>query len=856
MRVHKPDDVEVVLRSYVDLAGRRVLSVGVVSSFALHSQAALPPREQSEVWPLAIEVIGDTAALDEGWAKVRGEFFVYGSAYAPRHGAEQPISVRAQIGSVQKQLAVYGQRTLSAFGPSQPAPFWKMPLIPQNAYGGQGHEMNPLGKGYVQVDDDGDEPVAWQLPNLENPDELIASRRDRPDPAGFWALSAEDSRRMRHFGSVDERWLKTRWPHLPLDTDPGYFQAAPEDQQAPGLWRGDEPFSLYNLHPVISLIEGKLPGISVRVLAGRRNRQGEFAISLATAAPETVWLFPDQLRGLMLHRAVFEVDQVDGDDIAELYAELEPMSAPAPSMDTLKSRMLACIAAADEPDDLDDLALEQTQENSAEPTSALATTASPKSDQVTRELDALEQWQDLPAAQDLPFQSSSLVHPPMTPKLEPQAAAELAALKSMIEQSKHTIQSAFKNTSMTEKQLLEILFNQPDAPPIPDVFAKAPNGITGVLDDLQADIEKLFVSDSEISAAVQREALAVPVEREPEPKAEQSLVATPEMRQTVADMHARGESLAELDLSATDLSEMDLRGADFSGATLTEVNFTHAQLERCKFDGAILSGAVFAGATLRFASFKGVSAGNSNFEGAWLDSAVLFESDFSDSNFSRASLLSATLRASVFSGAQMVGINATDAIADEALFDEADLSGANFSSARLKSTQFSNASMAGVNLAKCIGPRLDLSGAKLAAAILSGAYLENCTANDSSDFSKAILREAVLTGCNWHGANLEGADLCETSLDGADFMGANLRNAKMIRAVARSVCLDKADLTGLNATSTNFFEGGFRGAKISETLFSGANLFAADFSDAVIDSVALDGANIERTILKLRNKPA
>lgn len=853
MRIHKPDDVEVVLRSYVDLAGRRVLSVGIVSSFALHPDAAIGPREQSEVWPLATAAIGDAAPLDEGWAKLRAEFFVYGAAYMPRGRIEQPISVRAQLGSLQKQLAVYGDRTLSAIGPSDPAPFWKMPLTPQNAFGGQGHDMNPLGKGDLQAKGnggDGDGAPPWPLPNIEDPDQLVISRADRPDPAGFWALSADDSRRMRHFGTVDERWLKTRWPHLPLDTDSGYFQAALQDQQASGFWRGDEPFALYNLHPVFSVLEGKLPGLAARVLAAKPDSQGDLLVSVAKAVPETVWFFPDHLKGLILHRAVFEVDELDADDIAELYTELEPMSAPAPSMDTLKARLLVAIAAADQPDGLLDFELETEPES--EPTSEeLHASSTLSASELTQPLDALEQWQDVPASQELPLKSASLV-PPMTPKIDPQSAAELAALKSMIERSKQTIQSAFQNTSMTEKDLLEMLFNQPDAPDMPDVFAKAPNGITGVLDDLQADIEKLFISDAQINAIVEQEALEVPAEPEPVPEPEP--VVTTEMRQTVVEMHGRGESLADLDLSATDLSGLDLSGADFTGATLAEVSFAGAELERCKFDNAILSGAVFAGAMLQYASFKSVSAGQSSFEGAKLDSAVLFESDFSGSNFSRASLASATLRASVFSGAQMGGVNAANAVADEAVFDEANLDGADLSSARLKSTQFSNASMIGANLSKCIAPRVDLSGAQLSGANLAGAYLEDCTASETTDLSKAILRDAILTSCNWHGVNLEGADLCEASMDQADLMGANLRNAKMIRAVARGACLDKADLTGMDASAANLFEAGLRGAKIKETLFSAANLFAADFSDAVIDSVDLEGANIERTIIKLRNK--
>lgn len=832
MRIHKPDTAEVVLRSYVDLAERRVLSVGVVHSFDLHPDAALAPRETSEVWPLVSAAIGEIAPLDEGWAKMKSEYFVYGSAYMPKSGATQPISVKASLGSVQKQLAIYGNRDWTLTGKvGEPEPFWQISLTPEKAFGGKSNSIQP--------------PIS--LPNIEDSNQLITSITDRPEPAGFWALSSEDPRRMRYFGTVDEQWLNKRWPHFPLDTHPNYFQAAPTDQQSASFWRSDEAFALVNLHPVYPLIEGALPGLSARILIATKETKEGFTMTESRSVPETVWFFPDHLKALVLHRAVFEVADIDGDDVAELYVEIEPKSNAPSSFESLKTRMLAAIAAADSPTQADDWSLDVSQAHMQDETTS---TASPDINEAMHQLESLEKWVQTPSTQELSIQKSSSVIP-MTPLLDPQTAAELASIKTMIEQSKQTVAAAFKNTNMTEKDLLEILFNQPDAPGIPSIFSDSPNSITQVLDELQADVEKLYLSDAEMNqAALEGDADAV---RPPESAEEVSMPADTQMRQTVMDMHAQGESFEGMDLSGTDLSGLDLSGADFSGVSLSEANFSQAQLERCKFDGAILSSAVFAGAMLRNASFKDVSAGQAKFQQANLDSAVLFDSDFSGSDFSQASLVSATLRQSVFSGARMFDIDASDAVADEAVFDEVDLAGANFSGARLKSTQFSNAQMPKANLSRCIGPRLDLSGANLSEANLTGAFLDNCIATKSTNLRNAVLREAVLTSCNWHGVNLEGADLNEASMDKADLMGANLRHVSMIRSVARGACLDKSDLTGLNATGANFFEGGFRGTTLSSSLFNSANLFAADFSDAKIDSLNLEGANIERTIIKFRN---
>lgn len=848
MRIHKPETAEVVLRSYVDLADRRVLSVGIIRSFELHPDAALATRDTSEVWPLATEVIGDVAPLDEGWAKMKSEFFVYGSAYMPKSVAQQPISAKASLGPIQKQLAIYGDRDWTPLGtPGHPEPFWKMPLVPERAYGGKIDHQEPLGKGSVDSEIDTSGVTIDFIPNIEHPRHLIQSRSDRSVPAGFWALSSEDPRRMKHFGTVNEKWLKTRWPHFPLDTHPDYFQSAPADQQSASFWEGNEAFTLVNLHPVFPLIEGTLPEQTARILIAKQVGEDNLTIVESRSVLETVWFFPDRLKGLTLHRAVFEVESIDGDDVTELYVEFEKKSNSPSAFETLRRRMLSVIAAADMPD--------QEQYWSADDASTsnedrIPNAATPEVDQAMEKLEYLEKWKELPAAEKLPVQKSTSVIP-MTPFLDPQTAAELASIKSMIEQSKQTVAAAFKNTSMTEKDLLEILFNQPDAPGMPSIFSDSPNSITQVLDELQSDVEKLYLSDAEMNqAALEGNA------EDAKPPASPEEIAAPtemEMRQTVMDMHAQGESFEGMDLSGTDLSGLNLNGADFTGVSLAEANFSNAQLERCKFDGAILSSAVFAGAMLRSASFKDVSAGQTNFRNANLESAVLFASDFSGSDFSQATLTSATLRQSVFSGAHMADLKASDTIADEAIFDEVDLTGCDFSGARLKSTQFTNASMNNANLSRCIAPRLDVSGADLSGANLTAAYLESCIATKSTNLSQAMLREAVLTDCNWHGVNLEGADLNEASMDKADLMGANLRNASMLRTQARGACLDKTNLTGLNATGANFFEGGFRGTTLSSSSFVSANLFAADFSDAKIDSVRLDGANIDRTIIKLRN---
>ena len=94
------------------------------------------------------------------------------------------------------------------------------------------------------------------LPNIEHHDKLIRSQKDRPTPAGFAPYDVAWPQRMSKAGTHDKKWLKTRFPGFAEDMDWTMFNAAPDDQQNPGYFSGDEAFVLENMHPGKSVLEG------------------------------------------------------------------------------------------------------------------------------------------------------------------------------------------------------------------------------------------------------------------------------------------------------------------------------------------------------------------------------------------------------------------------------------------------------------------------------------------------------------------------------------------------------------------------------------------------------------------------
>jgi hypothetical protein len=311
MVIYGIDSVDVIKRVYPLDEQRHSLVLGIFSRFSLLDEEQSPASDSPSpsIWDLAEVYMPTDVPIDEGWPKSRGEFFAYGGCYWPREGhAQQPILASIRLADIHKRLAVFGDRHFTALGTSSaPEPFSKIDLSPQNAFGGVGFTQNPLGKGYTPDDKKG-----RLLPNVEQFDSLIVSKADQPIPAGFWALGPEAPSRTRYFGRFDEAWKKSRWPHLPLDTELEYFQAAPKDQQSGGYFRGDESIQINNMHPHLALIQSRLPGLRCRLLVSGVDLEDvrEYETRI-----DTVWLFPDVLTGFALHRCVIPVKQTDAADI-------------------------------------------------------------------------------------------------------------------------------------------------------------------------------------------------------------------------------------------------------------------------------------------------------------------------------------------------------------------------------------------------------------------------------------------------------------------------------------------------------------------------------------------------------------
>lgn len=240
-------------------------------------------------------------------------------------------------------------------------------------------------------------------------------------------------------------------------------------------------------------------------------------------------------------------------------------------------------------------------------------------------------------------------------------------------------------------------------------------------------------------------------------------------------------------------------------------------------------------------------------------------------------------------GADLSGLNLSDANFEEAFlecvdFSGATLSGVNFTGAVLARANLSGAQLEGATLVEANLGAADLrgihaKGANLTGAILAGANLDaarfvNATL-DRVDFSDAVIGKADFTGVTVSRAFFMKTDLAgatftratlrevlffEVSVEGVNFSEACLEKSVFLRSRGTRALFHDADLENLRFVETcDFRDASFarskmgkanlRGALLAGADFSGANLDGADLSEADLVGAKLPRANLSNAML-------
>ncbi|PCJ86087.1 MAG: hypothetical protein COA54_09625 [Thiotrichaceae bacterium] len=260
----------------------------------------------------AFDHIGANPMPDIAMPKPQAEYLVSGNFYAP-NGAELTAGeVKVSFSDKTKQLYIFGDREWQGGIPSQPQPFSTMPLDYSLAFGGNDYPNNPDGKGF----NDG------VLPNIEDPSQLLTSNTSKILPAGLGPTHPTWPQRMQYQGTYDERYVEKYYPGYPEDFDWHFFMTSAQDQWFDGYFKGDESFTLHNLHPENAKISGTLPGYRVRCFydetTNSASKFNELSLNL-----DTVWFFPETDLALLIWRGGVSVSDDDASAITDIVCAYE-----------------------------------------------------------------------------------------------------------------------------------------------------------------------------------------------------------------------------------------------------------------------------------------------------------------------------------------------------------------------------------------------------------------------------------------------------------------------------------------------------------------------------------------------------
>lgn len=260
------------------------------------------------------------------------DVIVLGNAYPPGGRPASRMTVSIQVGSIKRSLAIFGDRYWHNEKITEPLPFEKMPITYGNAHGGKveveiddgsfvsvADARNQEGKGFAVeqmmpgINAQFKPPEGFPrfdktrpLPNIEDPDQLISSPTDSPDPA-YWATvplsTAVHAYRSMGLGPED---LKN--PHLldeekSITTTPTLYHRA-----HPGL-----DLDIEELEPNTEIVlKGLSPAGEIKILLPALEIWADILLKDKMVEKklraDTIVILPEEMRFYMVYRYCFSYE--------------------------------------------------------------------------------------------------------------------------------------------------------------------------------------------------------------------------------------------------------------------------------------------------------------------------------------------------------------------------------------------------------------------------------------------------------------------------------------------------------------------------------------------------------------------
>lgn len=916
MKVIKPFQLGFMSRTF-SKDKRFYVSVAVMSYFPFHNSSALGTEQ--DMWLTINEALGSETIFDACMPKVQGEIIMLGNCYAPEQKPAKQLYVDLDVGNLLKRVVVTGDRhwkrgILSEgflgrvidndWDISAAEPFSEMKMDWINAFGGENYPNNPLGKGYIKSKDEIFE--GSPLPNIEASHHIVISPTDKIQPGGYGPIDPSWPVRHKKMGKkYDKNWEKNHYPEPSVDFDDTFYNAAPFDQQLDEkYWDGDEKIVITNMHKTEQKLVTTIPQVRPRCFILQREKDTERWNEILLS-PETIWLFPNIKKGILISRGTYEVDTFYGVDIATMLLAWELKNGETRNKEDYRESVRRredkeeesaewvvrqddlsppegipeeeeLLADEDEIDREEKYApiIERTTKEineELEKTKEFALSLGLKPEEVMPKLKApklsypkvpqLKKMSDLPALLDWVKQEEASAAKALT-AAQSQDSVFLSETKDEAEKKiQAKVKEACKKCGLDYDDALAKSKSNPASNDSP--FKQ----FQDVLEKTKAEAAQKNVKTPEIDAALSKLKIAEKQFEDAnkqidlkglmragahcnEKPPELPEIKKQELRQWVQKEYEAGNTFQDVELQGADLSNMDLNEADFKGANLDSVNFSNCNLENSNLSEAILVRTNFESANVKKATFEKSNLGYATFLKTKLDESNFSKAVIEQTNFSFASLVGANMQFDDCTKSSFFRANLNNTN-----FNEMDITETSLKEAVLQNSNFEKSTFMSCNLEKA-----DFSNSKLIETCFIEVNAQECKFNDSdmlnanahqdSNFSKASFVNANCDSVNFANTNISDATFEFSNLKDADFNESTLVNTIFNQCTANEAAFTDADSRFASFSEANLMNASFQGALLMNANFSNAHLFGADFTFAQYQNADFFGAIKTRSSLK------
>lgn len=788
MKITKPDHT-LLLQNYhvIDKQAFLFISLGYVVDV---NNDLL---EEQKTWPWLLTYF-DKEPIDLALKKRRGTFAVAGKAHAHPFGTTTTqMAVQAKLGSLEKTLYVFGDRHweqgLIGWQASEPLPFSQMPVDLSHAFGASSSPDNPYGKGYYTLAPQ----VGAPLPNIELPTQLIHSPTDCPPVATFSALASGSSTKQSWLGKLDEAWQQQHFPWLPVDTDPRWFDAVPQDQAQASYWQGHENWSVTGMNAHAPTVQGTLPALSPRLLVQQNSHIVEAHLDL-----DTVWLFPNEQRVLLWYRAAIPVAREDAKDITAIAVFTENQSVQS-SLSQLEEQWQTLLSPEEkttpvvaEPTLPNNTVVALSAETLAlqkEFTADIQNSFNAEIKELNEALEKMEKQMGIAIPRIEPIEipiSDTWSKGSSLSTLDAQAFEQQLrldienALEEGLVQAKQAIQEIAKPLQLNEKKLIDMVLS-PSSGHTP----------VSAIKDLSALLEQAPISDE------LRQTVLTAI------KQLESQLPVPDAlhidEDTLENIPLLNKNFKKDSLEKADFSYAVLDNCDFSQTDLTKANFTGAQIINCSFHTAQLSESIWEMADIR-------------------------DSDFTAATLKKANMSQATLSHCLFNQAQMQSMYLANSTFDHCELNQALLAQSDLRSATMIQSQLTQADFTQVQW-------------------------PDARVSNGSDFSYALFTQANLQKASLQDSIFTAADFTEANLSNAFIQNSSLDQSTAHLLIAKNASFQDISLRAIQWPKANLMQSSFMHCLLINADLQGSNLFGVDTRTTQVNTIFLEGALLSRSSL-------